>query len=304
MRLTRLLALTATIVAPLAFAQGSFNGPGRYQIRNIETQKPLDLSGDRLIQNSPNNSRSQVWDIQQAAPDYWYIRNGASGCGLEFDQDRNGSPVRCTNSGNPNQQWRLEPVGNGAFLIISRFRKPLDLPDGSRRDGVPLQIYDRNAEGNQRFFVERAGGDIGRIGPVDRGGQSERVREPEIVRVPERDRGRDRPAGDGPRGTYYDDRDQMWKVRGDGVCFYRDTDFRGEALCARSGEDLADVRREGGGVFLSMKLFGAARGVEVFERAAFRGQVIRLGRDESNLRRIRAGWAGSVGEAIGSFRVN
>ncbi len=300
MRLTRLLALTALTsamtVAPFAFSQ-PFNGPGRYQIRNIETQKPLDLSGDRLIQNSPNNSRSQVWDIQQAAPDYWYIRNGASGCGLEFDQDRNSSPVHCTNSGNPNQQWRLEPVGNGAFLIISRFRKPLDLPDGSRRDGVPLQIYDRNAEGNQRFLVERVGGDVGR-------GGGDRPREPEVVRVPERDRDRDRPVGDGPRGAYFDNRDQMWKVRGDGVCFYRDTDFRGEALCARAGEDLPDVRREGGGVFLSMKLFGSARGVEVFERAAFRGGVIRLGRDEANLRRIRAGWAGSVGEAIGSFRVN
>ena len=69
-------------------------------------------------------------------------------------------------------------------------------------------------------------------------------------------------------------------------------------------EDLADVRREGGGQFLSMKLFGNARGVEVFERAAFRGQLVRLGRDESNLRRIRAGWSGSVGDAIGSFRVN
>jgi len=300
MRLTRLLALAATLVAPLAFSQ-PFNGAGRYQIRNIETQKPLDLSGDRLIQNSPNNSRSQVWDIQQAAPDYWYIRNGTSGCGLEFDQDRNGSPVRCTNSGNPNQQWRLEPVGNGAFLIISRFRKPLDLPDGSRRDGVPLQIYDRNAEGNQRFLVERVAGETGRIGGIDRGRDSDRV-PPQAVQIPQRDR--DRPAGDGPRGTYFDNRDQMWKVRGDGVCFYRQPDFRGEAICARAGEDLPDVGREGGGVFLSMKLFGNARGVEVFERAAFRGGVVRLGRDEANLRRIRAGWAGSVGEAIGSFRVN
>jgi hypothetical protein len=273
-------------------AQGGFNGPGRYQIRNVESQKPLDLSGNRLIQNSPNNSRSQVWDIQQAAPDYWYVRNNATGCALEMTQDRNSAPVVCPpfNTNQPNQQWRFEPVGGGAFLIISRFRKPLDLPDGSRRDGVPLQIYDRNSEGNQRFFVERVGGDSGRP-PVVSG---DRGRGPD----------RDRPVGGGPRGTYFDNRDQMWKVQGDGVCFYRQPDFRGEALCARAGEDLADVRREGGGQFLSMKLFGNARGVEVFERAAFRGQVIRLGRDESNLRRIRAGWSGSVGDAIGSFRVN
>src|SRR5580692_11747026 len=115
MRLTRLLTLTA-MLAPLTFSQGGFNGPGRYQIRNVESQKPLDLSGDRLIQNSSNNSRSQVWDIQQAAPDYWYIRNGATGCALEFTQDRNSAPVVCPpfNTNQPNQQWRLESVGNGA----------------------------------------------------------------------------------------------------------------------------------------------------------------------------------------------
>jgi hypothetical protein len=294
MRLTRRLILTAATLAPFVFSQGGFNGPGRYQIRNVETQKPLDLSGDRLIQNSPSNSRSQVWDIQQAAPDYWYIRNGATGCALEMSQDRNNAPVVCPpfNTNQPNQQWRLEPTRDGSFMIISRFRKPLDLPDGSRRDGVPLQIYDRNGEGNQRFLVQRVGGDIGR-GP---GGGDDRDRN--------RDRDRDRPVGAGPRGSYYDERDQMWKVQGDGVCFYRQTDFRGEALCARAGEDLADVVREGGGVFLSMKLFGRVRGVEVFERAAFRGGVIRMDRDEANLRRIRAGWSGSVGDAIGSFRVN
>ena len=46
MRLTRLLAFTA-LLAPLTFAQEGFNGPGRYQIRNVQAQKPLDLRGDR-----------------------------------------------------------------------------------------------------------------------------------------------------------------------------------------------------------------------------------------------------------------
>jgi hypothetical protein len=286
MRMTRLFALAAITLAPLVLAQ-PFNGPGRYQIRNVETQKPLDINGDRLIQNSPNGSRSQVWEFQQAGPEVFYIRNQANGCSLEMTQDRNSAPVICPpwRDGNPSQHWRIEPSRNGSFLIISRFRKPLDLPGGSGRDGVPLQIYDRNAEGNQRFFIERVGGG----GGGDRGGDRDR------------DRDRDRR---GPRGAYFDNRDQIWKVEGDGVCFYRDTDFRGEALCARGGEDLPDVRREGGGVFLSMKLFGHVRSVEIFEREAFRGGVVRLDRDFANLRRVPAAWTRSVSDAIGSFRVN
>jgi hypothetical protein len=277
-----LVALSVVTFTPAAFGQ-PFNGPGRYVIRNVETQKPLDINGDRLIQNSPNGSRSQIWDFQQAGPDVFYIRNGANGCSLEMTQDRNSAPVVCPpwRDGNPSQHWRIEPSRNGSFLIISRFRKPLDLPGGSGRDGVPLQVYDRNAEGNQRFFIERVAG-----GGFDR----------------DRDRDRDRR---GPHGAYFDNRDQMWKVEGDGVCFYRDTDFRGEALCARGGEDLPDVRREGGGgVFLSMKLFGRARSVEIFEREAFRGGVVRLDRDFANLRRVPAAWTRSVSDAIGSFRVN
>jgi hypothetical protein len=281
----RLLALTAMTLTPLTqvvFAQG-FNGPGRYQIRNVETLKPLDLNGDRLIQNSANNSRTQIWEFQQAGPDVFYIRNGANGCSLEMTQDRNGAPVICPpwKDGNPSQHWRIEPLRDG-YLIISRFRKPLDTPGGSRRDGEPLQIYDRNGEGNQRFIIERVA-----LGGDDR----------------DRDRGRDTDRR-GPHGAYFDRRDQLWKVDGDGVCFYRATDFRGEALCAHAGEDLPDVRREGGGVFLSMKLFGRARTVEIFEREAFRGRVVRLGRDEANLRRIRADWSESVADAIGSFRIN
>jgi hypothetical protein len=273
------------------FAQGGFQGPGRYQIRNVETQKPFDLAGDRLIQNGPTNSPSQSWDIQPAGPDVFYIRNAATGCALEFAQDRNGSPILCTRNNNPNQHWRFEEVGGGSALIISRFRKPIDIPDGTRRDGTVLQIYDRNGDGNQRFVFARVG-----IAP---GGFSQDRREDR--RDPDRF---NPPGGFDSRGRYFDERDRMWKLRGDGVCFYRESDFRGEALCARSGEDIADVRRESPGMFLSLKFFGRARDVEIYERGAFRGEVLRLSRDESNLRRVRSPRGGSISEDIGSFRAN
>src|SRR6185295_18677982 len=96
------LALAVLTLAPL-FAQGGFNGAGRYVIRNIETQKPLDVAGDRVVQNSPNNSNSQIWNLQPAGPDVFYVRNAATGCAWEFAQDRNSSPVLCTNKNNPNQ---------------------------------------------------------------------------------------------------------------------------------------------------------------------------------------------------------
>jgi hypothetical protein len=278
------------------FGQGGFDGPGRYIVRNAQSGLALDLRGNELIQNAARNSPTQLWDIIATDPGVFAFRNSAAGCSLEFDQDRNSSPVHCTTNNNPNQYWRFEAAGGNSTLIISRFRKPLDVPDGTNREGVRLQIYDRNGDSNQRFVLQRvAGGFVGGL-PSGRGDDRDRG---------DRDRGdRDRGRENARGGKYFDNRDQLWRIDGDGVCFYRDTDFRGEAVCAHAGEDIADVAREGGGRFLSVKFFGRAREVAIFERGAFRGGTLRLSRDESNLRRVRAEWAGSVSDAIGSFRVN
>jgi hypothetical protein len=281
------IVVLAAVSLSRGFAQGGFEGQGRYVIRNVQSGLALDLRGNELIQNGERNVPTQVWEIRPTDPGVFLMTNEAERCSLEFDQDRNGSPVHCTNNHNPNQYWRFEGAGNGA-LIISRFRKPLDVPDGTNREGIRLQIYDRNGDSNQRFVFQRVAGGFG---GVERG------------REGDRDRGREGERGGvGERGQYFDNRDQMWKIEGDGICFYRAAEFRGEAVCARSGENIDNIRA--GGAFLSLKFFGRARDIAIFERPGFRGGSLRLSRDEPNLRRVRAEWGGSVSDAIGSFRVN
>ncbi|MBM3738267.1 MAG: hypothetical protein FJW39_20995 [Acidobacteria bacterium] len=102
-------------------------------------------------------------------------------------------------------------------------------------------------------------------------------------------------SGGSDNGRYYDDRERTWKFNGDGVCFYADRDFRGDALCAGSGENRANMGRVFSANYQSMRFFGRVREVEVFEDENYRGTSSRLSRDERDLGR----WAGKVQ----SFRV-
>ena len=54
-----------------------------------------------------------------------------------------------------------------------------------------------------------------------------------------------------------------------GVCFYRDVQYRGESWCYRAGDELADLRNRGNQIS-SVRVFGRAR-VEVFDQRDFRG---------------------------------
>jgi hypothetical protein len=265
------------LTASLTFGQGGFDGPGTYEIKNVKSAQLLDLDPRdqvTLVQFPPRGTPSQRWAISNAAPGYFFVRNVATGRALEFTQDRNGAPVVCqTTAENPNQSWRFEAGKAGNAMLIARFGKAIDVPDGSSREGLRLQIYDRNGDSNQQFTLRRVGGIVGALPGVGREGDRDR------------------------NGRYFDDRDRMWKLAGDGVCFYRERDFRGDALCRRAGEDMPDVSREGDGAFLSVKFFGRARQVQVFDRAAFRGGDVRIDGDASDLTRLRI-------DRLGSFRVN
>ena len=282
-----------SLITSLAWAQGGFDGPGTYEIRNLKSGQVLDLDPrDRLtvVQFPPRNTPSQMWIISPAAPGYFYILNATTQAALEFTRDSNSAPVVAQRRDeNPNQQWRIEAGKDGNAMLIARFGKALDVPDGANRDGLRLQIYDRNGDSNQRFTLRRTGGLSDDIGN-------------------RRDRDRDDRGGGAPRpdrnGRYFDERDRMWKLTGDGACFYRETGFRGDAICVRAGEDLADVFRESPGAFRSVKFFGRAREVVIFERPAFRGGNYRITRDESNLQRVRSSWTDNVGDRMGSFQVN
>ena len=89
-------------------------------------------------------------------------------------------------------------------------------------------------------------------------------------------------------GVYFDDRDRMTKMDGDGVCFYRERDFRGDAVCAtvRSGRPRWNSTFTDIG---SVKFFGRATGVQVFDREEFRGNSVEVTGDERDFRRNSRG---------------
>jgi len=157
--------LLLTTVVSAALAQGGFGGPGWYQIANVKSGKALSLDPNmsNVTQFPPSNGENQAWLIQPADQGFFFIRNGVNGNALEPTGGGNSSMVLAAPfQGTPSQQWRLERGKDGNALIINRFGKTLDLPNGTDRDGVPMQIYDPNGDSNQRFMLRPLPGDFGR----------------------------------------------------------------------------------------------------------------------------------------------
>ena len=168
------IGILGTMGISLAWAQGGFGGPGRYEILNLKSGKVLDLDRNdqtTVIQFSSRGTDNQQWDIQPAGEGFYFIFNGMNGRALEATGG-NSSPLVCGRPNrSPNQQWRFEAGKDGNALIISRFGKTIDVPDGTSRDGVRLQIYDPNGDSNQRFILRRIGGggrppDVYERGPI------------------------------------------------------------------------------------------------------------------------------------------
>ena len=71
--LTAALALAAAACTPFpAWAQGGFNGPGRYEIGNVRSGKVIDLDRNNqtsVIQFSARNTDNQQWDVAPSEPD-------------------------------------------------------------------------------------------------------------------------------------------------------------------------------------------------------------------------------------------
>jgi hypothetical protein len=270
--------VTGFLAVSLAFAQSQFNGAGRYEITNLKSGKVLDLDRNdqtTVIQFSARGTDNQRWDIEPAEQGFWFIRNAMNGKALQPVRNGNSAELICARfDRGPDQQWRIQPGKDGNALIVSRNGRTIDIPDGSNRDGLHLQIYDLNGDSNQRFLLRRTGG-------FDRD------------RRDDRDRGRGR--GPDEMGRIWDDHEQTWKVDGDGVCFYRERDFRGEALCTRIGADVSEVAPQFRGSFGSARFFGRVQRVEIFQQAGFRGERVRIIRDTRDL--------DSIGDRVGSFRV-
>ncbi len=258
------IAVVAIVTASIACAQGGFQGSGFYEISSVKSGKVLDLDRNdqtTVIQSAPGGADNQRWYFEPAEAGFFFISNAMNWKALQAVRHGNSAELICARfDRSRDQQWRLQLGKDGDALIVSRNGRTIDIPDGSSRDGLRVQMYDLNGDSNQRFLLRR---------------------------VP--DRRDDRKHGPLPSSVLSAETDGFVE---DGVCFYRDRNFRGEALCTRIGADVDDVPR---GPFGSIKLFGRAQGVEVFERPGFRGERFRINRDARDLERN--------GGRIGSFRV-
>lgn len=274
-------ALAAAAALPFgAWAQGGFNGPGRYEIANVNSGKVIDLDRNNqtsVIQFSSRRTDNQQWDITPAEPGYWYFRNAMNGAALEAMDMRNSTPVRgMPFTRSPSQQWRIMPAMDGNALITNRLGKTLDIPNAQLRDGARINTYDVNGEANQRFVFRRVG-DVVRPGPGP---------------GPGRDDDRDRDDWDHDRRWeryygHFDEREHRWGMAGDGACFYRQEGFRGRAFCVAAGDTVRRLPDRFGERFRSVKFFGRVRRVVVFSEDEFGGRRSRFERDQPELRGMR-----------------
>jgi hypothetical protein len=270
------------------WAQGGFRGAGRYEIYSPLSRKVLDMDrNDRrtVIQYESRRTDNQAWDISDAGGGFFYIRNGMNGNALSVQDDRNSSPLIAAPFNNsPAQQWRFESGQDSTAILVNRNGRAIDIPYGSRDNGTKINSYGRNGEENQRWQFQAAG--------YTGGGTSRYDRDNNQNNRPGR---YDGPTANGQRdrdGVYFDDQERMYKMDGDGVCFYRDRDFRGEPVCAtlRTGRSRWNSSINDIG---SVRFFGRATAVQVFDKEDFRGNAVEITGDERNFNRATRGLRGA-----------
>jgi hypothetical protein len=132
---------------------------GLYEIVNVENGKALDLDrrdGRTVIQYESRGTRNQMWEVRRGGGGRYNLVNAMNGAALTELSPRRSTPVEAyplDRRNNAAQEWRIESYRDGTVMLISYSGKALDVPDGSWRDGARLQTYDRNGDGNQRFFL-------------------------------------------------------------------------------------------------------------------------------------------------------
>lgn len=277
------------LVSTVAFAQGGFRGQGRYEIYSPLSKKVLDMDRNdqrTVIQFDSRRTDNQVWEAVDAGNGHFFLRNTMNGNALAVQNDRNSTPLVAEPfDGSPRQQWRIEGGDNNSAIIVNANGKAIDIPFGSTNNSTRINSYNRNNEVNQRWQFNPAGfgGGGGRNrydSPVGGGGGGRSRYDTGVGGTPA---GNARPDRD---GMYFDDRERTYKLDGNGVCFYRDRDFQGEAVCARVGADRSRISARFPNVG-SVRFFGNARAIQLFDREDYRGNAIEIERDENDLRNYR-----------------
>ena len=257
--------LIALLLPFAAFAQNGYEGPGRYEILSNLSQKVLDLDRNdqrTIIQYESRGTDNQTWDIQDAGGGFVYIRNGMNGYALTQTRANNSEPVAGQQANNSDaQRWRLESASNGAVLIVNASGKALDIPYGKKDNGVKINTYNKNGEINQQWTLRRVAGyntntqnqpgynnrrdqnRQNRQARQDRQNQKNQQNYPNAGNSRYDDNNQQNQQNRRPGGgvgnrdaKYFDQNANMWKMDGDGACFYTQPQYKGEAFCVVAGD--------------------------------------------------------------------
>lgn len=213
---------------------GPASGPltnGRYEIQLVATRRWLMAGGNgQVVQSNSGNTRERQWDIEDAGNGYYYIRSAETGEVMTYEgRGEKGNSIVLTNQrrSRDEQLWEIRTGPDNGYYFITRNGKSMDSPSSARYDGGRMQLYDRNGEANQRFWLRR-------VGDLD-SRYDDRYRDQDR----DRDRNRDR----------YDDRYNQgrgagslaWRGRVDDVV---ELEIRGNRVYDRviSGQPVSSVR--------------------------------------------------------------
>jgi Ricin-type beta-trefoil lectin domain-like len=310
--------LLLTVLLPLAaFGQAGYNGPGRYEIMSNVSRKVLDLDRNdqrTIIQFDSRGTDNQTWDIQDAGGGFVILRNGMNGYALTQTRSNNSEPVAGQPANNSDaQRWRLESGNNGSVILVNASGKALDIPNGSTNNGVKINTYDRNNEVNQQWSLRPVSGNFNQQNNNNRSNRQGNSRYDNNNnnnnnrnndgynnnRLPPKNNGMG--AGAGNQQKYFDQTSNMWKIDGDGACFYTEAQYRGEAFCVLTGDERRRMSNDWNNSFTSIRFFGRASKVEVFDQQDLRGRSEAITRDVPNMRNVNRG---NWNNRVSSFRVN
>lgn len=134
---------------------------GRYEIQLVATRRWLMAGNNgQVIQSNSGNPRDRQWDIEDAGNGYYFIRSAQTGNVMTYEgRGDNSSSVVLTNQrrNRDEQMWEIRTGPDNGYYFIARNGKSIDSPSSARYEGGRMQLYDRNGEANQRFWLRRVG---------------------------------------------------------------------------------------------------------------------------------------------------
>lgn len=169
---------------------------GIYEIQLVATRRMLAVGpGNTVVQTAQRNDRSQRWLIEDAGNGFYYLVSVATRevMTISGSGDRGSTIVLAPRQWNSDAQlWEVRTGPDNGYYFITRRGKSMDSPSSARFDGGRMQVYDRNGEANQRFWLKL----------VQAGGRFDDDYQRPIERPRERPRDRDLPQTGGGRMTW------------------------------------------------------------------------------------------------------